>query len=309
MTVTGETVASVLTSTFDPGEATTLERAVIRAAVSLGMDDAAAAEQAPRLVPRVRAALVGANQTALPFEILDGPRVRLVGKARRRPDDSSADRLIRARIHLKDALSTAVFNLGHQTFESICSRVMTASGASESFVTEAADEGGVDFYGRIAIRPASGDIRSGLATTTLFDRGILFLGQSKCVQPGTSIQRDDIQKFAGQVDDCVRQYEGFRQKPAHRVPEKYFRRGETHLSVYMTTGRFTGPATSAADASDVILVDGEAIAEFLLFVGAGIAEVDEPHVDPTMLRAWAYEVSGRDGKRGQVSARSATPTT
>lgn len=134
------------------------------------------------------------------------------------------------------------------------------------------DEGGVDFYGRLEVRPSSLQVPRGLAYTTILPKQLLVLGQAKRYALNAKIGRPAIQQFKGQIYDCIEKYEGNSCPPTHRVPDEYYYRGEPYLGVFMTTGSFTETATETISTSGIVLVSGVQLAQFLAINRVGITE-------------------------------------
>ena len=130
----------------------------------------------------------------------------------------------------------------------------------------------------------------GFISTTLFERKLLFLGQAKCYQPETVIDRPEVDKVHGQFDLCLGHYDGNPKPPKNRVPDDYYRRDELCLRLMFTTAGFSDGALSQAGANDIELVDGRRIAEILVYKGIGVTiEGDKGRVDLAALRAWVSE--------------------
>jgi hypothetical protein len=259
-------VAEELIQSFDRQRSVLLEEAVLESLKRLGMGhwDAIYVADAA-FVSQVRHALEKALPQQLPFEFsLDKP-VRLIGKSRPMASDTAEARRIRQELGLIEQLKTTLAELDDVEFEYLCAAILLRSGASEAFVTSRADEGGIDFYGRIPILLGDASIPSTLVRTSLEVRNILFLGQSKRFASNTRIGRPELQKFVGQIRDCLAQYAGMTVPPHHHVPFTYYAEGEPAIGFYLTSAGFSADARDYAQSRNVVLADGQLLAELLLY--------------------------------------------
>jgi hypothetical protein len=217
---------------------------------------------------QVLAALRRMSPQQLPFEISDSTPFSLIGKQRPRATDSPETRTAREVFDLVPSVRSAVYSLGDQMFERLCTRIMLEEGASESVWNGSPDDGGIDFYGRLPLRSQSPLVPTTLLRTAVITKQLLFLGQSKCFDPqGGNLDRKFVDDFHGSIDICLSQHEGNPDPPSHRVPPTYYRRSEVALGVLCTTAGFSDAARAQSDALDIQLIDGQQIAEFLLATG------------------------------------------
>ena len=165
------------------------------------------------------------------------------------------------------------------------------------------DEGGIDFYGRLVVRPPAGKVEPGILYTTILPKEVLIFGQAKRYMRSQRIGRPDIQTFKGQVEECLEKYPGNVRPPSHRVPNSYYERGEPHLGVFVTTAMFAETAAGSAFASGIILVAGTRLAQFLVHHRVGIrCEGDSYEFDREMFVAWL-----EDRRRELVSRPRSSP--
>ncbi len=155
-------------------------------------------------------------------------------------------------------------------FEVVAAAAVQLSGAHEMRALCTGDEGGIDFYGRLMVRPPEGTVEPGILYTTILPKRVLILGQAKRYMMGQRIGRPEIQTFKGQVEECLEKYAGNARPPSHRVPASYYERGEPCLGVFMTTAAFAETAEGSAFASGIILVDGIQLAQFLVHHRVGL---------------------------------------
>lgn len=285
-------IARHVIDNFDQRGSTTLLRAATAAIVDLDhvTPAEAAAEAETRLIAVLRQ-LETFEPRFLPFEFSMRMVGRLIGKQRPRANEDAAAATARRRLELSSTYLEALVALGDRVFEFVCAAAMRLAGASAAFTTEPGDEGGIDFYGRIAIRPSQSGIAPTALSTSLIERQLLFVGQSKCVGPGASVDRATISQFNGDVTALLGKYEGNPRPPSHRVPESYYRSSETCLKVFITTGDFASGARTFGDASDVQLVNGSMLVQFLLYHGIGVVEVDGTRsIEPAAIDAWARDL-------------------
>jgi len=228
--------------------------------------------------------LLSLEEESLPFRIRDK---RLIGKERAGANDDP-DTLVAKMVYgLAPLVLDALVKLTPDDFEVACAASMMLSGASEMTALCTGDEGGIDFYGRIEVRQPSERVPKGVIHTTILPRKLLVLGQAKCYSLETRIGRDDIQKFHGQVLDCLKQYEGNTRPPSHRVPASYYQRGELALGVFVTTASFTDTALASAEGFGYVLIPGPKLAQFLCFKQVGIISPGGKYAfDPDVFRSW-----------------------
>jgi len=152
------------------------------------------------------------------------------------------------------------------------------------------DEGGIDFFGRLEVRPASAQIPPGILYTTILPKELLLLGQAKRYPKDKKFGRPDIQNFKGQVSDCLDKYAGNARPPSHRVPDSYYHAREPHLGIFVTTASFAETAIESSEASGIVLVAGVQIAQFLAFHRVGIVQHRDGFVfDEQAFSAWLNE--------------------
>lgn len=206
----------------------------------------------------------------LPFRFGKSDPQRLIGKervtSRDTPETAHAKRVWAAAEPLLNHLTS----ISPDDFEVVCAACLVLTGGSEARALCTGDEGGIDFYGRLPVRGPDDAVPSGLVYTTLLPKALLVLGQAKRYPCDAKIGRPAIQLFKGQIDDCVKKYEGNQQPPSHRVPESFYDRGEPCLGVFVTTASFAETAESATAASGVHLVDGLRLAQFLVYHRVGV---------------------------------------
>lgn len=260
-----------LSREFDPLLSKRLDEACADALRAAGVTESMIADS---LTTSFLATLLGhlrrRDPDLLPFDISDTRPIRLVGKERPRPGDTEKVEGIRPLLRLQEEMLDAVYNLGHEVFERICAAIMSVSGASRSVALTSQKEGGIDLYGRIPLRLHDQEVPADLLKTTLIRQDLFFLGQCKCIKPVSSIDRPELQKFAQQVRDCCDKYEGNPKPPPKRVPSSEYRKNETTLSLYFTTGIFTADAIGQAEASDIRLINGPHLAQLLIYNRVGV---------------------------------------
>lgn len=260
-----------LVTGFDRHAEVRLDHALIELLREGGLGRFAASERAWKVEDAVRRLLEERPPEDLPFRLSDGGK-RLVGKARISARDNPETIFARSAERLADLLLNALFEVTPDDFEVICAASMMLSGAREMKALCTGDEGGIDFYGRLEIRPPSSNIPAGLMHTTVLPKELLVLGQAKRNHPDVRIGRPAIQQFKGQIQDCLKQYEGNQFPPSHRVPESYYLRDEPFLGVFVTTASFAETADESVGASGIVLVPGARLSQFLAFHRVGIVE-------------------------------------
>jgi hypothetical protein len=229
----------------------------------------------------------------LPFRLSDGGK-RLVGKARIGARDNPETIFARSAERLSVLLLKALLDLSTDDVEVVSAASLMLSGAREMKALCTGDEGGIDFYGRLEIRPPSSSIPVGLMHTTILPKELLVLGQAKRHQPEVRVGRPDIQQFKGQIHDCLKKYEGNQSPPSHRVPGAYYFRDEPFLGIFVTTASFAETASECVEASGIVLVPGVRLSQFLAFHRVGIVEEEGSYrFDEAEFSTWL--TSQRDG--------------
>ena len=165
---------------------------------------------------------------------------------------------------------------------------MRLSGALDAVAICAGDEGGIDIYGRIALRTREINILPDLIETSLLHTPpLLFLGQCKCERLDSRIGRPKIVEFQGSVSACLDKYSGNSRPPSNRVPENYYERSETCVRIVFTTASYAEPASAFAKSVGIFIVDGQQIAQFMLRHKIGlVADHLQWRVDKKTLMNW-----------------------
>lgn len=282
-------VVDVLVDEFEPTRSVLLEDAVIEVLRQLGLSESAALDWVDeRQMRAVNFHLLRLHAEQLPFDMSVRAPSRLIGKKRPRPDDSPQTTKIREGFSHIPSLVTALCSFDEVKFEYLCAALMLRVGAVDAYVSQAADDGGVDFYGRIPVLLGDASVPPGLVRTTLEVRPVLYLGQAKRFSEKAMIGRPELQKFAGQVSDCIRQYPLMTKPPSHRVPENYYRKGEVCMPFFITTAQFSGDAQDYAQSVNMIIADGRLIAELLVYWGFGTKSLSE--VDADSVVDWVRDI-------------------
>lgn len=263
-------LAQLLAKKFGEKRSASLPRALTELLIGLGALDFEAAEQAEKMAPSVRRLLLAMRQEDLPFEFGRSDPMRLVGKGLARTDENPETLFARQARACLDGLHTALWRCSDFDFEVVCAAALAKSGASCVFATCSGDDGGIDLYGRLPLRPPDPAVRPGLLQTSLLPQEILVLGQCKRYAQGARIGRSELQKFHAAVEDCLKKYEGNARPPSHRVPDKFYRRGEICIRVFITTAEYTDTAEGEAESNDIFLVYGRQLAEFLVMHQVGL---------------------------------------
>jgi hypothetical protein len=270
-TLSPRELADSLVVGFDRQTEVTLDRALIELMQNSGLGRFAASERAWKVEDAVLRLLRERPPEDLPFRLSDSGK-RLVGKARIGARDNPETVFARSAERLSELLLNALLGLSTDDFEVVSAASMVLSGAREMKALCTGDEGGIDFYGRLEIRPPSTGIPAGLMHTTVLPKELLVLGQAKRNHPDVRIGRPAIQQFKGQIQDCLKKYEGNHTPPTHRVPESYYSRDEPFLGVFVTTASFAETADESVGASGIVLVPGTRLSQFLAFHRVGIVE-------------------------------------
>jgi restriction endonuclease Mrr len=283
-------VAAELATSFNAKSSALLEDAVIEAMVRMGLTVPQAAELVDsRYLAAVRSNLGRLEPQRLPFEISIGKPERLVGKQRTRTTDTPQAARARERLHLVEVLSEVLASINDAEFEHLCASILLRNGASDAVVLIGGNEGGIDFYGRVPVLLGDSGVPRALLRTSLEVRDVLYLGQCKRYSSSSTINRDELQKFAGQVRDCLRQYRGMAVPPSNHVPFDYFSSEEPCIGFFMTSAKFSSGARDYAASVNMVLADGQLLAELLIFWGVGRETTTE--LTPDSVVGWARSIS------------------
>lgn len=262
----------LLVKGFGEENSISLKRALCELLEREGLARFEAAEEAEKMGPMVRD-LLGRRQPAeLPFEFGSSDTMILVGKSRLRSGENSQTRFARqARVYAND-LHRSLCACSDFDFEVACAAALAESGASPMVATCSGDDGGIDLYGRLPLRPSDVTVSPALLRTTLLEKEVLLLGQCKRFASDARIGRPVLQQFLGAVQSCLNQYEGNHRPPSRRVPPDFYRRGEICIPIFMTTAEYADTGASEAQSNGLILVEGRELAQFLIARRVGIVE-------------------------------------
>jgi len=268
-------------------ESVKLDALIERTLQQRGVPRYAAASEASAKTDKVLAELLSRRPQDLPFDFHASNEYRLIGKQRNRPTDTPGTAEIRERLALVTTMFQMVYACGDITFEKICAGLMHLSGASDAYATCSSDDGGIDIYGRFPLQLPDRDISQSLVDTCLLNKQYFFLGQCKCYTSTARIGRPELEMFHGATGHCLSQYEGNSHPPSHRVPSGFYRKNETCIRAYFTTADFADTAIGAANAMDIILINGRQIAEFLIYHKIGLTDDSRLAINQDALVAWA----------------------
>ena len=286
--MTARELAARLVALFDKTSTTTLDRALTGIMRAEGAGKFRSEEIAFEMEDAVLRQLQKYPPEELPFLVKDGGH-RLVGKSRSGEHDSPDTIAAKSAYAIFSDLLKALLVVTPTDFEVVCAAALLLAGACEMHALCTGDEGGIDFYGRLEIRQYSARLAPDIAHTNILPKKLLVLGQAKRYASEARIGRPEIQQFKGQLDDCIKKYEGNAKPPTHRVPDHYYLRNEPYLGVFTTTASFADTAQESTEASGVILVGGVKLAQFLAFHRVGAAGDDIPHFDDAVFTAWVAE--------------------
>ena len=285
--MTTRELADLLIREFDRQRATSLERALADALRAHGVPKFSADAEAFARTAEVLHELRNRPPEPLPFRFGQSDETRLVGKGRVAERDSAETAFAKQTWGLSDKLLDYLITLTPADFEVVATAAVELAGAHEMRALCTGDEGGIDFYGRLMVRPPSNRIAAGIVYSTILPKAVLILGQAKRYSRDQRIGRPEIQKFKGQIDDCLEKYAGNPVPPSHRVPDSYYERGEPYLGVFVSTASFAATAEGSVCASGVSLVGGTQLAQFLVQNRVGISCDGETYqFEPKEFEAW-----------------------
>ena len=302
--ITAHALAELLIAKFDPKRSEKLVVFIAELLREGGTGKFRAEILTEELMPAVQDILRRQRAEDLPFFILEGDAVRLLGKGRERPVDTPETvRARQARVFVSKILQAIYDECRDRDdqFEVLCASCLRLSGARETFATCSSDDGGIDVYGRLLIRTPDLLVTPGLLQTTLLEREVLILGQCKCDNPVGKIGPESIREFHGAVAGGLNKYEGNQHPPTHRVPSNYYQRNELCIPIFMTTADYSDKAATEAKSQGIVIISGQQIAEFVAYCGIGFA--DEGGVyqfKPDLFQDWL---------RKQIDTNTSEPAT
>jgi hypothetical protein len=248
---------------FDEETAISLVHALASLIADTGVGEFEAAEQAEKSALAVKRLLEKRSTHELPFDFGASDSMWLVGKRRVRSTDSELTRFARAVRIVVPAIHNALYRCSDEDFEIVGAAALAECGALDMVANCSGDDGGIDIYGRLPLRTPDVNLRPGLLESTLLPNELLVLGQCKRYSAGARIGRPDLQKFLGAVNDCLNQYEGNARPPSQRLPSSFYRRNEPCVKVFITTAEYADTGHEEAHANDVVLIEGDVLAQFL----------------------------------------------
>jgi hypothetical protein len=283
------TIAGWIRSEFPANGTRSVEEAVEAVLLAHGESSYSASAQSLDVSDSVLGLLRSNATDNVTFAFSPSDPRRLVGKARVRSGDPEVATRVRARISLLFTLREALAALNPCDFERLCASLMTLNGAVDSHAGCASGDGGIDIYGRIAIREYAAGLPSDLLSPLFLGRRpILFLGQCKAIGVGGSVGRPALAQFRADAASCLAKYAGAKKAPPHRVPATYYVTAEPVVTYFFTTGEFSADATGSDVALQMTLVDGRSIAEALLFHAIGFMDSEAgPTVSQEALKEFA----------------------
>lgn len=188
-------------------------------------------------------------------------------------DEDASD--LHARLRLQPTLEALLMGLDDRLFEGLCGRLLERIGCVGVTVTQQSQDSGVDFMARLPIAAGVDDPTPGIAAfiRVVGAIGFVLYGQAKRYGPGNAVDGDTIHKLVGSWKDRRNEYaDGTIQAAAREAMRRaMYRSADPALLVVATTASYTSAAVRRAQATGVILLDGEQIAQLMLQLGLGAA--------------------------------------
>ena len=181
---------------------------------------------------------------------------------------------LHARMCLQPELETLLWNLDDNLFEALCGRLLERIGCIGVTVTQQSQDSGVDFIARLPVAAGVDNAAPGIATFLRVVGSIAFLlyGQAKRYGPDNPVDADTVHKLVGSWQDRRNEYaDNTIQQAAREALERaMYRAADPALLVIATTSTYTRAAVRRAQATGVVLLDGEQIAQLLLQLALGV---------------------------------------
>ena len=166
----------------------------------------------------------------------------------------------RARRADADAVLAELQKLTPAEFERICTRVLTLLGCRDSRTSPLRDDGGIDFYGQLALQ---GRLNTPLPLGGIDTRtNVWLIGQAKHY-PTRAIQTAVVRELVGSVElartkGAIHQWAGLEIRPF-----------DATVLLVFTTGWFSSGSVSLLAQSGVLSMNGKQLATFLCDAGIG----------------------------------------
>ena len=156
--------------------------------------------------------------------------------AEKSPEELLEDAYAELNVSLADDLMSEIMKLDPTDFEKLVVRLLLAMGYGSGiddagFVTQASNDGGID----------------GVIKEDQLGFSSIYI-QAKRWDPGTSIQRPEIQKFAGALQEQKAQ-----------------------KGLFISTATFSQGARKSADAAGIVLVDGKQLTKLMIKFNLGVS--------------------------------------
>jgi hypothetical protein len=288
--MTPQEIAQAIVSSFDGNTSKKVYEAITDVLISNGHSKNEAFEVAENYEIKVLNYLKSYLPNKLPFDFSTCENNRLIGKLRKRRNDAPETLFARAISPFVPEMRQAMMSIDEGDFETLCAASLHLAGAIDAFALRTIDEGGIDFYGRIPLRNQSGNIPETLLRTPLLKHNLFLLGQAKQYNLDSSVGRPEIQKFGGQVKECLSQYAGNTDPPRKRVPAEYYIPNEPCLPIFITSASFSDRVPGTAIANGILTIDGLELAEFLLAHRIGVVlEAGKYSFSAELFRTWVKE--------------------
>jgi hypothetical protein len=181
----------------------------------------------------------------------------------------SGEQNARARRADSDAVLAELQKLTPVEFERICTRVLTLLGCRDSHTSPLRDDGGIDFYGQLALK---GRLDTALPLGGIDNRtNVWLIGQAKHY-PTRPIQTAVVRELVGSVElartkGAIHQWAGLDLRPF-----------DATVLLVFTTGWFSSGSKSLLSQSGVLSMDGKQLSTFLCDSGMGF-QGDPPTFD------------------------------
>lgn len=171
------------------------------------------------------------------FQNLDSAdAVPVVGTTEKSPEEILEDAYAELNASLADDLMSEIMKLSSSDFERLVVRLLLAMGYGSGiddagFVTQASNDGGID----------------GIIKEDQLGFSSIYI-QAKQWDPGTSISRPEIQKFAGALQEQKAQ-----------------------KGLFISTASFSAGAKKSAEAAGIVLVDGKQLTKLMIKFNLGVS--------------------------------------
>lgn len=192
------------------------------------------------------------------------------------PGDSDEVAERRRRFALHYNLLDLLRSMDPTLFEDLCGRVLSEIGCSATYVTQASQDYGVDFFGRMPLAQLPSAITHDITATArvLGALSMFLFGQAKRYNAKNVVDDGELKELESTWADVARaRTDGQLSIDIERgLKLVNWRAADPILLVFATTSAYTRRALEFANRKGVITLDGDQLAQLLLDLAIGVRQ-------------------------------------